>query len=236
MRRFPSIFVVAFLLSAALPALAVSSAADAPHVRVELLVLPQSLNRGEAADAGLYFKLDPGWHVYWMNPGDAGLPPHARWTLPAGISASPLKFPAPKRLPLGPLMDFGYEGEVLFPLTLNVAPTAAPGPATIHAKVDWLVCSDRCIPGKAELEVSRTVLDHPAKVVSLPSEAAIFKRFAGLLPKPLPAGAKAGFQAAGAGFRLTVETGRRETQAEFFPAEESILDNPAAQKLTPTAK
>jgi thiol:disulfide interchange protein DsbD len=133
-------------------------------------------------------------------------------------------------------MDFGYEGEVLFPLTLNVAPTAAPGPATIHAKVDWLVCSDRCIPGKAELEVSRTVLDHPAKVVSLPSDAAIFKNFAGLLPKPFPAGAKAGFQAAGAGFRLTVETGRRETQAEFFPAEESILDNPAAQKLTPTAK
>jgi len=99
MRRLPSIFVVVSLLAAAVPALAVSSAADAPHVRVELLVLPQSLNRGEAADAGLYFKLEPGWHVYWLNPGDAGLPPHARWTLPAGISAGPLQFPAPKRLP-----------------------------------------------------------------------------------------------------------------------------------------
>jgi thiol:disulfide interchange protein DsbD len=236
MRRLPSIFVVVSLLAAAVPALAVSSAADAPHVRVELLVLPQSLNRGEAADAGLYFKLEPGWHVYWLNPGDAGLPPHARWTLPAGISAGPLQFPAPKRLPLGPLMDFGYENEVLFPLTLNVSQSASPGQAVVHAKVDWLVCSDRCIPGKAELEVSRNVLDRPANAVSLASDAVLFKKFAALLPKPLPAGVKAGFQAAGAGFRLTVETGGRETRAEFFPAEESILDNPAPQKLTPTAK
>ncbi len=89
------------------------------HVR--LIVLPQTLNRGESADAGLYFKIDDGWHVYWKNAGDAGEPPQIHWTLPDGISAGELEFPAPMRLPYGPLMDFGYEDEVLFPFELNVA-------------------------------------------------------------------------------------------------------------------
>ena len=77
---------------------------------------------------GLYFKLEPGWHVYWKNAGDAGEPPHIHWTLPAGVTAGPLQFPAPKRLPLGPLMDFGYEDEVLFPFKLNVANARKAGP------------------------------------------------------------------------------------------------------------
>ncbi|MGA2808865.1 MAG: protein-disulfide reductase DsbD domain-containing protein, partial [Terracidiphilus sp.] len=171
MRLSRLIFALPALLAACLPSSALPSSADAPHVRVELLVLPQALNRGVPADAGLYFKIEPGWHVYWKNAGDAGEPPHIRWTLPAGIAAGPLQFPAPRRLPLGPLMDFGYEDEVLFPLALNVAGTANTGPALLHAKVDWLVCQATCIPGKAELEVSRDILDRTAKPASSASDA-----------------------------------------------------------------
>jgi thiol:disulfide interchange protein DsbD len=229
------IFVFLILLAAGLPAHAVSDSADAPHVHLRLLV-PQGLNRGEPADAGLYFKLEPGWHIYWKNAGDAGEPPHIRWTLPDGVTAGALQFPAPSRLPLGPLMDFGYENEVLFPLTLNVAKTAKPGPAVLHAKVDWLVCRATCIPGKAELEVSREVDGHPGKPVLLAAEAEVFNRFVGRLPKALPAGDRAIFQPTTEGFRLTVETGQTETQASFFPADENILDNPAPQKFAPTAK
>src|SRR5271166_867374 len=132
------IFALPALFAACVPCSALPSSADAPHVRVELVVLPQSLNRGEPADAGLYFKIEPGWHVYWKNAGDSGEPPHIKWTLPQGITAEPLIFPAPHRLPLGPLMDFGYEGEVLFPFKLDVANTMKTGPAVLHAKVDWL--------------------------------------------------------------------------------------------------
>jgi thiol:disulfide interchange protein/DsbC/DsbD-like thiol-disulfide interchange protein len=233
--RIPRLILALFLLlSAGLPARAVSSSADAPHVRVELLVIPQGLNRGESAGAGLYFKLEPGWHIYWKNPGDAGEPPHIKWTLPPGITAGPMQFPAPKRLPLGPLMDYGYENEVLFPLQLRVANGAKAGPATLHAKVDWLVCRESCIPGKAELEVSRSVYDHPAKPVSLASDEEVFKRFLGLIPKSPPANFKAVFQPTREGFRLSVETGQRELSAAFFPSDADILSNPAPQKLTPT--
>ncbi len=233
MRPFRLIVAIALLLAAGLPVLAASDSADAPHLHVRLIVLPQMLSRGASAEAGLYFKLEPGWHVYWKNAGDSGEPPHIRWALPDGISAGPLQFPAPKRLPLGPLMDFGYEDEALFPFTLNVTNAAKQGPADLHAKVDWLVCREVCIPGKAELGVSRNVSARASAAPPAAADEAIFKRFAGKLPEPLPARFKAIFQPSDAGFRLAVQTGRRETSAEFFPAEQSILDNPAPQKITP---
>jgi thiol:disulfide interchange protein DsbD len=229
-------FVAALLLAAGLPARAVSNSADAPHVHVQLVVPDSGLNRGEAASAGFYFKLEPGWHIYWKNAGDAGEPPHVKWTLPEGVTAGPLQFPAPRRLPLGPLMDFGYEDEVLFPLTLNVAQGAKAGPALLHAKVDWLVCQASCIPGKAELEVSRDVNGQNGKPALVKADADTFNRLSGHLPKPLPAQAKAVFQPTAEGFRLSISTGRKETEAAFFPADQEILDNPAPQKIAPTAK
>ena len=236
MRRSHLAFALLLPLFAALPAGAVSNSADAPHVHVQLVVPVSALNRGQATDAGLYFKIDLGWHVYWKNAGDAGEPPHIKWTLPEAITAGPLQFPAPKRLPLGPLMDFGYEDEVLFPFTLNAAPTAKPGPAILRAKVDWLVCQASCIPGKAELEVTREVLDHPGKAASVASDANLFKRLSGRLPKPLPATMKASFQPTKEGFRISIATGQKETEAAFFPADQDIVVNPAPQKIASSPK
>jgi thiol:disulfide interchange protein DsbD len=230
------IFVLSGLLAAGLTARAASNSADVPHVHVQLVVPAGPLNPGESVDAGLYFKLEQGWHVYWKNAGDSGEPPHIHWTLPDGITAGPLQFPAPKRLPLGPLMDFGYEDEVLFPLVIDVSKSAKPGPVALDAKVDWLVCREVCIPGKAELEVQRAVPSAPGEVIQMAADRDIFNRLSGRLPKPLPANAKAIFQQTPTGFRLAVETGQRESSAEFFPADQNIVDNPAPQKLTPTAK
>jgi thiol:disulfide interchange protein DsbD len=234
MRNFRLIFVLSLLLASGLPARAALNSADADHVRVELLVPGDTLySNDELNDAGLYFKLEPGWHIYWKNPGDAGEPPRIQWTLPAGITAGPMQFPAPKRLPLGPLMDYGYENEVLFPLKLHVANSVKAGPVTLHAKVDWLVCRERCIPGKAELELRRDVYNQLFSIVYYPEQ--LFKHTFDRIPKPLPANAKAVFQSTSVGFRLSVETGQKETEAAFFPEDQDILNNPAPQKLTPTA-
>jgi thiol:disulfide interchange protein len=235
MRVFRVISALFFLLVAGGTAFAASNSADGLHLRVQMVVPSSSLARGQAQTAGLYFKLEPGWHVYWKNAGDSGEPPRMKWTLPEGIKASPLQFPAPKRLPLGPLMDFGYEDEVLFPFAFNVASNAAEGPAVLHAKVDWLVCREVCVPGKAELETTRPVSGTPSSATVAP-DAAIFARLADRVPPPPPGTFKAGFKPSATGFVLSVETGRRETQAAFFPADQNVLDNPAPQKLTPTAK
>ncbi len=234
MRLSASIFALPLLLAAVPPAQAVSNSADAPHVHVQLVVPESGFKPGAVADAGLYFRIDKGWHVYWKNAGDAGEPPHIKWTLPDGITAGPLQFPAPKRLPLGPLMDFGYEDEVLFPFTLNVAGTAQPGPDVLHAKVNWLVCQASCIPGKAELEVTRSILTGSAKSAAVSPDAELTRRLSGRIPNLLPEKVKVSFEPIKEGFRLSISTGRKETEAAFFPADQEILDNPAPQKLTST--
>jgi len=234
MRTVRYILGLFLLLAVAFSAHAAPSSADVAHLHVQLVVPAASLRPGETAKAGLYFKLEPGWHVYWKNAGDAGEPPHMKWTLPDGITAGELEFPAPQRLPIGPLMDFGYENEVLFPFALKVAPNAQQGAAVLHAKVDWLVCRETCIPGKAELEVTRPV-GTGAGGAGVEPDASLYARLGNKLPKPLPPSAKASFQPTATGFRLDVKTGQRETEAVFFPADQEVVDNPSPQKITPTA-
>ena len=237
MRAFRFCSVLLFSCAAGLFALPFSNSAEAPHVHVQLVAPDDQIYPGGANRVGLYFKLEQGWHVYWKNAGDSGEPPRIRWTLPGGVTAGPMQFPAPRRLPLGPLMDFGYENEVLFPVKLDVAPTVKQGKAVLHAKVSWLVCREVCIPGKAELETTLGLLPTapPAQSGSA-LDAGLMSRFEKLLPLPLPPAGKAVFQATKSGFRLAVETGQRERQAVFFPDQSYILSNPAKQKLIPTAK
>lgn len=231
MKCFRAIVALFTSLAGVLPALAASNSADLPHVHVQLVAPDSAI--GQSTKAGLYFKLEQGWHVYWRNPGDAGEPPHIKWTLPQGITASPLEFPIPKRLPLGPLMDFGYEDEVLFPFTLNAAPGSTTGAVTLRAHADWLVCRGSCIPEKADLEITRVVGGSPGG--GNPQDTQIYDRLAHHLPQPAPASLKIGFVPTSGGFRLTVNTGHRETEASFFPADPDILSNPAPQTATPTA-
>jgi thiol:disulfide interchange protein len=233
------IFGLVFFCIAASASLAASNSADALHLHVQLIVPAAQLNRGASSNAGLYFKLDPGWHVYWQNAGDSGEPPQIQWTLPDGITAGAMQFPAPSRLPLGPLMDFGYENEVLFPFSLDVASSVKPGPVALHAKVSWLVCREVCIPGKAELEVDCVIPAAGAQVAvvspdMVSPDGKIYDRLIGRLPTALPAADRAIFEPTATGFRLAVATGQRETQAAFFPEDQNILDNPAQQTVTPT--
>jgi DsbC/DsbD-like thiol-disulfide interchange protein len=233
MRFFRLVFAI--LLGLAVGHLArASNAADAPHVHVQLIASEDGATAPGQFLAGLHFKLESGWHVYWMNPGDAGQPPKMVWTLPSGVTAGPLQFPAPKRLPLGPLMDFGYEDQVLFPLTLTIDSSNKPG-STIHlaGKASWLVCRETCIPGKANLDLDVPVISgSPAASASTP----LFQQFLAKLPKPMPINGKLGFAQTADGYRLTAITGRRETEAQFFPADPDLIANAAPQDVTPTSK
>ena len=236
MRGFRLILLMLLSLVVGLPARAMSSSADAPHVHVQLVIPEKQLSTAEGNEAGLYFKLEAGWHIYWKNPGDAGEPPHIHWTLPAGITAGALQFPAPKRLPLGPLMDFGYENQAVFPFDFVVGPSAKAGPSVLHAKVDWLVCREACIPGKADLEEDvRIVLGKRVPGQFSYSDYALMDWSIKQLPLPQPPEYKAVFRPTVSGFRLEVDARHRRSQAEFFPEDPDILDNPAPQKLTPTA-
>ena len=130
----------------------------AQHLTAELVSLSPDIAPGGTLQVGLVLTLEEHWHVYWINAGDSGEPPKITWTLPEGITAGPMLFPIPSRLPLGPLMDFGYEDEVAFPVQLTAASSLKPGPTHIDAKVTYLVCREVCIPGKAHLGLNLTVV------------------------------------------------------------------------------
>ena len=132
----------------ALPALAVESdAVRSPRATVTLVAAPAAIAPGETFQAGLRLRLAPGWHSYWRNAGDAGAPPEIEFTLPDGASATGFDWPAPKRIPQGPLVSFGYEGEVLLPLSITAPKGLTPGERfVVEAEATWLVCADICIP------------------------------------------------------------------------------------------
>ena len=244
MRVRPLTFVLLLLLLSVSGAWAEPASPDTPagptatvaHLTVQLVVPPAQIYPGQSFTAGLYFKLDQGWHIYWSNAGDSGEPPAIKWALPAGVTGGPLQFPAPKRLPLGPLMDFGYEGEVLFPIPMQVASTFTPSgdTARLGGKVNWLVCREVCIPGHAELAVERkAIAQAPSVEADVSSDAALIQRFQHTLPQTLPAGNQAKFESTPKGFTLAIVTGKREDSAQFFPFDQNILANAAPQTVKP---
>jgi thiol:disulfide interchange protein DsbD len=201
----------------------------APHLTAELVALGPAIAPGGAQMVGLVLTMEEHWHVYWINPGDSGEPPHIAWTLPAGLTAGPMQFPIPERLPLGPLMDYGYEDEVAFPVRIEAASTLKPGPAHLDAQITWLVCAQVCIPGKAHLGLDLTVQPGAPQPEQEPKLGALGEAMT-LIPGPLPPGAKfsvtGGTQAQG--FKLTLIDGAREDDGEFYP----YLDDTANKDVT----
>jgi thiol:disulfide interchange protein DsbD len=144
---------------AAAAAMAVHAApARTAHVEAELVPEHATLVPGEPLTVALRLAMDRGWHTYWQNPGDSGLPTTLAWKLPAGMRAGAIQWPAPQAIQVGPLVNYGYEGEVL--LLTDIASTADVGGAatvTLAARADWLVCKEICIPEGADLTLTLPV-------------------------------------------------------------------------------
>lgn len=206
-------------------------AAESPAARTErtVVTLVSETDRvapGQEFRLGLRFRLAPGWHTYWgPNPGDAGTPPEITWTLPDGVSAGDIAWPAPQRIPFGPVMSYGYEGEVTLPVTLTV-PATLDGPLEIVAEASWLVCEKICIPEEGILR-----LRLPAGPPATSAEGALFAAADAAMPQPSPWTA----QAAPDG-TLTVEgagiSPQAVKQAYFFPAAWGMVDHAAPQPLS----
>src|SRR4051794_20156734 len=161
-----------FLLFVLLPALAQARGIE-----------PQLVAEGPAPPGGevelaIQMIPKPGWHGYWQNPGDAGLPMDVKWRLPKGFSAGPLRYPVPTRLTVADLMNYVYERDYAMLVRLKV-PADAHGPVPIRAQARWLACTDKiCVPEQGEL-----TLDLP--VGSGTPQQAQFDAWRQALPRPL---------------------------------------------------
>lgn len=134
-----------------------------PHVRAELVAhAPEGVSPGAPVWVGLQITHQPEWHTYWKNAGDSGLPTELNWTLPSGVAAGEIAWPVPRKIPVGNLANYGYEGTVLLPVPLEVSSNFKPPLALgagasaldVRLKASWLVCRKECIPEEGEFTLA----------------------------------------------------------------------------------
>src|SRR5438270_10663912 len=112
---------------------------------------------GGEVDLAIHMRTNPGWHGYWLNPGDAGLPMNVQWHLPKGFSAGPLRYPVPTRLTIAGLMNYVFKRDYAVLVRVKV-PADARGPVPIRADARWLACTEKiCVPDQGELALDLPV-------------------------------------------------------------------------------
>lgn len=133
---------------------------------------------GGEVELAIHMRTNPGWHGYWLNPGDAGLPMEVKWQLPAGFAAGPLRYPVPTRLTVAGIMNYVYETDYAVLVRLKV-PAGATGTIPIRADARWLACTDKiCVPEQGELALELPV------GTGTPQQAQ-FDQWRRALPRPL---------------------------------------------------
>lgn len=185
LRLLPRPLLLLAALVLALPVGAVglpgASVVTTPQVRAELVAhAPEGIEPGKPLWLGLLIEHQPQWHTYWKNPGDSGLPTTLAWSLPTELQAGELQWPTPKKLPVGPLMNYGYDGRLLLPVPVEVKAAPAGGAVRVELDAQWLACKEVCIP-----ESGHFVLDLPAKASSA-AHGTLFAAADAARPQALP--------------------------------------------------
>jgi DsbC/DsbD-like thiol-disulfide interchange protein len=168
------------------PVLAVSTlaaAAPAPAkkdlVQAESLASVSAIQPGQPFKVGVRFKIEPQWHIYWINPGESGEPTTVQWTFPEGYKVGAVEYPVPVNFPQpGDIKGYGYLDEVMLMATVTPPAGVQPGTEVSYSvKAKWLVCHDVCIPGKASFEGKLAVAS-----TATPANEQLFKNWSERLP------------------------------------------------------
>ena len=214
MRRTFFVFLVVLLGSVARGRTA-EGPTDAPaNVTVALVADTSAVVPGKPFTAGLHLHMAPGWHTYWQNPGDSGLPVSVTWKLPPGWNAAALQWPLPqKHVEEGEMTTYGYEGEVLLLAELTPPGDLPPGEnVLLEANVSWLACAKTCVPGRTNV-----ILTLPASATAEPANAPLFSQFRAQLPQTGPPPVQLHWEPGDTETLLQVKKLPPETRLDYFP-------------------
>ena len=154
--------------------------AHAAHTQVQLLLSADTARPGDTIWAGVDMKMDPGWHTYWKNPGEAGMATKIEWQLPPGVTAGEIQWPLPEKLPPAEVTTYGYNNEVVLLVPLKLAADLKPGPLDLKANVSWLECKEVCVPGSASVEATLNI----GKETKTSADAATIESWKSKVPQP----------------------------------------------------
>ena len=225
------LLLIAALSGTLAPVLAPAAQVRAPHIEAELIAEDRALVPGRTQWLALRLAPDAGWHTYWRNPGDSGLPTRIQWQLPSGLSAGEIHWPAPETFSLGPILNYGYSHETLHLVPVTVAETVLPGQTlNLNATAKWLVCADVCIPGSAELSLNLPVANSSE---ADPAWAQAFADTRKLLPREPQISGQ--FQIANGEVHLALATGELSippsASAALYPLSKELLNHSQPQRL-----
>tara|TARA_R110002072_G_scaffold64_4_gene315 strand:+ start:1254 stop:3365 length:2112 start_codon:yes stop_codon:yes gene_type:complete len=208
------------------------------NLDAQLFSVPSQIAPGATFTLLLEHKIRPGWHTYWVNPGDSGAATRLTWRSPEDFQFGEINWPYPERIAYGPLMNFGYHDRVLYPIEVTAPESLTGDSVTFDVQGEWLVCADICIPERGELQltvpVGAELLIDPAM-----AEMEILARQRVPQLMSIPATVLApGDAAAGDQLSLSVLMPgldpERVKSVQYFPFLEALIDNPAEQALTIT--
>lgn len=220
----PSFFIRLIATCLAIPSFLASAAGPSvttEQVKAELVAdAPQGIKAGGTLLAGLMLQHQPHWHTYWRNAGDSGLPTVFTWTLPNGASAGEIEWPAPKRLPVGPLVNYGYEERVLLPVAIKVPADFAGKAFELKLHADWLVCKEVCIPQSGDFALSI-----PAKA-SMSTHQAVFAAARAMRPLDVPATVDATLDASFLTLKVSgLPEALRGKTVDYFAENAGVIDH-----------
>ena len=191
------------------------------QVRAQLLAhAPQGIAPGRTVWLGLQIEHQSGWHTYWKNPGDSGLPTTLKWTLPTAVQAGEIAWPTPKKFPLGDLANYGYEGTLLLPVPLRIEAGLGGPSLEVRLQASWLVCRRECIPQDGQFTLTLPTQG------TIASHGAAFEAALAAQPKPL-AGGDSRIEVQGSELKLSLaglpQTARGQ-RLELFPETPGIIE------------
>jgi len=221
------------MLASALALLGEAASAEPAHVTIAAFAEQSAVRPGQTFRVALVEQIQPGWHTYWINPGDAGQATKLRWTLPSGYRVDEVQWPVPEVFRTGSIVSYGYQGQTVLLQTVHAPATLPAGPARLSVDVQWLACRDICIPehGAAQIRLNQG----PSSATLQDSAApAVFTEGSKRLPQPSPWPAslrvdKATLEVRVLGLAHDVPA---DAKVEFLPLNWGEIDNAAAQRAT----
>lgn len=225
------LLITLILLGFAAPA----AAQDTAENLVQIRLVPEKthVSSGEEILIGIEQSIKPHWHTYWRNPGDSGTAPRVKWILPNGFEVGDIQWPTPKKLPYGPLVNYGYEGTAALLQNLKVPKDIPEGPITLSADVEVLVCQEECIP---EYGTYSLTLNDPAMEPA--NNAPYFEPAQRKVPGAMDDW-QATFSEENGQLVLQIKPdipeffdGLKPETLEFFPIDWGVVDNTAKPEIT----
>jgi thiol:disulfide interchange protein len=202
-------------------------AREPAHVRADLIAEVSSIAAGDRFTVLLRQEIDPGWHTYWVNPGDSGAAPDIDWEVPEGVTIGEFDWPYPERIPYGPLMNFGYHDQVLLPFEVAVGDGFQEDMLVLNGSGRILVCADICIPEKVSLSLSLPVTEKTVKGMN----ASLINSSRQRIPTLLDVDASFMFDEEDIQISVPLPGGgsNRVQRVEYFPFEKDQIESPAEQ-------